>query len=76
MQAFVQRRILQHENLEHALAPTRALANEGRKGFGLKSSNKRLVNERAGPALRVKFEGGFAVFGDGNTCLLYTSRCV
>ena len=63
-QAALEQRILEQQDLDHAAAPARTLADECREGLGLQAAHQRLVDIDAVPALGMEFERRFAVFGD------------
>ncbi len=65
LEAALEQRALHQEELEHALAPARALADEGLEGLGLQARGERLVDIDAGPAGAVQLERRLAVLGDG-----------
>ena len=66
LEAALQQRIVEQEDLQHALAPARALPDEGDETLRLQSGDERLVDIDAGPAARMQLERGLAILRDGD----------
>jgi hypothetical protein len=52
------------QDLQHALAPARALADESNEGLRLQAGDQRLVDIERMPALGMQAKRGFAILGD------------